>query len=201
MTRKKRRSTSVREDLHEFTPKQIVNEAKGKKLLNRIEAYEKKYGQADIENINVLAYLTQREAHKKRWQGGNFFDKVHIENRNAFDKKFSKPELGKIRWRQLPLEFRAKPREWPHYSGSYMYNNADQFWNGSGIIDLDELAENGVNGYDHANTDFFGMFIQRMRPDLIFIVGQRGEQWWTTRKEWDEKKELSPDWKITRKYR
>ena len=66
MTGKKRISTSVREDLHEFTPKQIVNEAKGKKLLNRIEAYEKKYGQADMETINDLASVsyTHLRAHE-----------------------------------------------------------------------------------------------------------------------------------------
>lgn len=205
----KRVSASAKEALHFVTASEFLN---GKKIdfFKNLNEFEGRYGKPSSEDVRALKHVSANELARRKGlsvkspsvssakSSSPEEASASLTSQDEFDKMFSTPELGTVSWYALPMAFRAS-RNWPHKSGSFMYNNALFFWTGN-QIDLDALVSSGVNGYDHDLAEFFGLFVSKMRPDIIFM-GASDEIFYTTRSEWESKTELSPDFLKTRKYR
>lgn len=201
---KKAVPSDVKEALHYTAPNGLIK-SKSIDYFKNLEEYEKKYGKPSLDDLRALNYVSAKKWAKiKKIQTSNAGKADPAKSgtdesvTEKYDKIFSVPKLGKVSWYSLPMTFRAS-RNWPHTSGSFMYNNADVFWVGE-LVDLDSLAQTGVDGFDHTVSDFFGLIVSKMMPDIVFISGSE-EIWYTTRQEWEQKVETAPGFLINRRYR
>lgn len=188
---------NVKEALHFVTANDFLN---GKKIdfLKNIDEFERLGGKPSIEVLKALNYVPAKKVIKNQ-QSIRKDAPVEVEvQKKEFDKEFEIPELGTVSWYSLPISFRARAS---HKSGSFMYNNASSFWDGSGVVDLDRLAMWGSDGYDLSLSGFFSIYIAPIRPEIVFMSGGPDTVFYVRRQEWESKQELSPDWIRSRKYR
>lgn len=193
LTGKKRLTYDQKKALHNFTAKQVAKrvDAGSKTYARRLKAFEKIYGPADEQARYTLEYLTPTSAAKK----------LELEA-DLEEATFSEVSLPKKTWNELPAAF----KKWDHGSGSYMYENSEILWldNAALPIDMQNLFDDGDDGDDHTNRDFFKKFTKELwggtyiyepkgskaHPNHIMVLAS----------EWAEVVELPDDWVETRKY-
>jgi len=198
LTGKRRLTYDQKKALHNFTARQVAKhvDAGSKTYNRRLKTFEKIYGTADEQTRYVLEYLTPKATAKK----------LEIEAIDPDDgleeATFSEVSLPKKTWNELPAAF----KKWDHGSGSYMYENSAILWldNAALPIDMQKLFDEGDDGDDHTNRDFFKKFTKELW-DGTYIYEPKGTKAHPNHimvlaSEWTEVVELPDDWVETRKY-
>lgn len=170
-----------------------------KSLIKRLDKYEDRFGEANLDIINDLRYGTPSMVARKH---GTYVEqeKKKKEQKPSEDGRwlvFSKPRDVWIDWYSLPSQIRYLD----HHSGNFLYNNAAFFW-GNGIYFPRDLVY--LHDGDDITVEEFAKLLMAYSysaSSRIEMVEEDGVYAFFDKEEFQSAKELHPDYFINRKYR
>lgn len=207
LTGKKKLSDIEKRALLKYTPKQVAKESTLKQ-----SAYEKRLKAfRELMNRDIqpgeyadLRYLTARQLQKRI---GTYESEVsdakgegNESETDAFPDVFKDIDFPSVRWWDIPSIIRSSAEE--RRAGGLLYENAGIFWDDPDKVSLARLFFEGVDGRQWSIIMALrSILVANGYSDILISPDESRDRFAVYREEWNGVKELSPDYKTTRRYR
>lgn len=197
---KKRLSIDEKRALLKYTPKQVL---KSKKLTQK--AYEKRIvtfkelvgHDPTPSEYTDLRYLTATQAYNRSKPSS---EPTEEENEALYPDVFSDVEFPTVRWWDIPSIIRSSAEE--RRSGGLLYENTEILWGNPERISLARFFYEGVDGRQFSVIMALRTILMANGYSNILISPKDLTQRFAVyREEWENVKELAPDYIETRRYR
>lgn len=226
---RKRLTKEEKSALHFFTPGQVFRsqtKLTDRTYMNRIKKFETKYGEkftkkfgSSYESRDLLTYTLQYLGVEQAARRFGIYEKpgkstetqpesTETTVRDGWE-KFTEIEFPDVSWEDLgspPI----RDKDWPHFSGDFLYENGNYLHAVDPNIDLNVLMSMGKwTCKDHTMLDFMSLVVPHIWGNILVDPTNAGilkENSWdgifiVKKDEWDNAEELSEDFLTSRLYK
>lgn len=223
---RKRLTKEEKSALHYFTPGQVFRsqtKLTDRTYMNRIKKFEAKYGEkfakkfgSSYESRDLMTYTLQYLGVEQAARRFGIYEKHEKPEEPPTVppvgdgwEKFTEIEFPEISWEDLgspPI----RDKDWPHFSGDFIYENGDLLHGVDPNIDLNVLMLNGKwICKDHTMLEFMSLVVPNNWDDIlvdptnagILKEGSQSGIFIVKKDEWDNVDELADDFLTSRLYK
>ena len=212
--------------LHHFTPGQVFRsqtKLTDRTYMNRIKKFEEKYGEkfstkfgSSYESRDLMTYTLQYLGVEQAARRFGIYEKPQKPEEPPTEppggdgwEKFTEVAFPDVSWEDLGTP-PIRDKNWPHFSGNFLYDNGGYLYGADPNIDLSVLMSMGKwTCKDHTMLDFMSLVVPHIWKDILVDPTNAGilrENSWdgifiVKKSEWDNVKELADDYLTSRLYR
>lgn len=223
---RKRLTKEEKTALHYFTPGQVFRsqtKLTDKTYMNRIKKFEAKYKEkfetkfgSSYESRDLLTYTLQYLGVEQAARRFGIYEKpqkpeelpTELPGDDGWE-KFTEVAFPEVSWEDLGTP-PIRDKDWPHFSGDFLYENGGYLYGSDPNIDLSILMSMGRwRCRDHTMLDFMSLVVPHIWKDILVDPTNAGILRTNTcdgifivkKNEWNNVAELGDDFLYSRRYK